>query len=177
MITKSVIANDSNSCDPTTLACHNVVAERGGSRLNGGNRNTTHATAQTTQASIKMGLFNSTSPANNKSKSSARHEMNATPIPRAGRSSIIAVCAIIANDIPTRLLRPAAITLTMLCLLPLKDRAFGSTSLCMIRINLAVPWLVKRHAGRFVFLRNHRVALMRLVFLWHPGDTRLAAEI
>ena len=44
--------------------------------------------------------------------------MNATPIPRAGRSSIIAVCAIIANDIPTRLPRPAAITLTMVWLLP-----------------------------------------------------------
>lgn len=179
MITNTVIATIAIPADPTTLAHHKLLVGRGGRRLKGGNRNATHAATQATQSSTNIRLVNSTSSATNiknLTADAACNKMNATPIPRAGRSSIIAVCAIIANDIPTRLLRPAAITLTMLCLLPLKDRAFGSTSLCMIRINLAVPWLVKRHAGRFVFLRNHRVALMRLVFLWHPGDTRLAAE-
>src|SRR5215471_1734327 len=85
MSTNTVIATIAMPTDPTTLAHHNVLVARGGRRLKGGNRNATHATAQATQASTKIGLVNSTSPANkNIIAYTACHEMNATPIPRAG---------------------------------------------------------------------------------------------
>src|SRR6478672_13360402 len=85
MSTNTVIATIAIPAHPTTLAHHNVLVARGGRRLKGGNRNATHATTQATHASTKIGLVNSTSPANkNISAYTACHKMNATPIPRAG---------------------------------------------------------------------------------------------